>query len=50
MHQQQIKFDISKINKLDKPIIHVDDPTQTTTEQLKPQFKDVVLKSVKAVK
>ncbi len=43
------KIDISKINKLDKPIIHVDDPTQTTTEQLKPQFKDVVLKAVKTV-
>ncbi len=43
------KIDISKINKLDKPIIHVDDPTQTTTEQLKPQFKAVVLKAVKTV-
>ncbi len=43
------KIDISKINKLDKPIIHVLDPTQTTTEQLKPQFKDVVLKAVKTV-
>ncbi|WP_338963221.1 hypothetical protein [Spiroplasma endosymbiont of Sarcophaga carnaria] len=43
------KIDISGINKLDKPTIHVDDPTQTTAEQLKPQFKDVVLKSVKAV-
>ncbi len=43
------KIDISKINKLDKPTIHVDAPTQTTSEQLKPQFKDVVLKAVKAV-
>ncbi|WP_424525655.1 hypothetical protein [Spiroplasma endosymbiont of Glossina fuscipes fuscipes] len=43
------KIDISKINKLDTPTIHVADPTQTTPEQLKPQFKDVVLKAVKAV-
>ncbi|RUO86136.1 hypothetical protein [Spiroplasma endosymbiont of Megaselia nigra] len=43
------KIDISKINKLDKPTIHVTDPTQTTIEQLKPQFKDVVLKAVKTV-
>ncbi|UZQ29355.1 MAG: hypothetical protein OHM56_09220 [Spiroplasma phoeniceum] len=43
------KIDISKINKLDKPTIHVADPTQATTEQLKPQFKTVVLESVKAV-
>ncbi|WP_348735932.1 hypothetical protein [Spiroplasma endosymbiont of Ammophila pubescens] len=43
------KIDISKINKLDKPTIHVADPTKTTAEQLKPQFKDVVLKAVKAV-
>ncbi|WP_419334621.1 hypothetical protein [Spiroplasma endosymbiont of Sarcophaga variegata] len=43
------KIDISGINKLNKPTIHVTDPTQTTAEQLKPQFKDVVLKSVKAV-
>ncbi|MBW3059277.1 hypothetical protein D6D54_07590 [Spiroplasma poulsonii] len=43
------KIDISGIDKLDKPTIHVTDPTQTTAEQLKPQFKDVVLKSVKAV-
>ncbi|MFX4057934.1 MAG: hypothetical protein EHV01_006480, partial [Spiroplasma sp. hy2] len=43
------KIDISKINKLDKPTIHLSDPTQTTAEQLKPQFKDVVLKAVKAV-
>lgn len=43
------KIDISKINKLDKPNIHVLDPTQTTAEQLKPQFKDVVLKAVKTV-
>ncbi|KAF0852128.1 hypothetical protein [Spiroplasma poulsonii] len=43
------KIDISKINKLDKPTIHVTDPTQTTAEQLKPQFKDVVLKAVKTV-
>ncbi|WP_146182485.1 hypothetical protein [Spiroplasma poulsonii] len=43
------KINISKINKLDKPTIHVTDPTQTTAEQLKPQFKDVVLKVVKAV-
>ncbi|WP_338963721.1 hypothetical protein [Spiroplasma endosymbiont of Sarcophaga carnaria] len=32
------KIDISKINKLDKPAIHVTDPTKATTEQLKPQF------------
>ncbi|MFJ1522134.1 hypothetical protein [Spiroplasma sp. ald] len=43
------KIDISKINKLDKPTIHVTDPTQATIEQLKPQFKAVVLKAVKAV-
>ncbi len=43
------KIDISGINKLDKPTIHVTDPTQTTVEQLKPQFKDVVLKAVKAI-
>ncbi len=43
------KIDISGINKLDKPTIHVTDPTQTTAEQLKPQFKSVVLKAVKAV-
>ncbi|RUP70431.1 hypothetical protein D6D54_09650, partial [Spiroplasma poulsonii] len=39
------KIDISKINKLDKPTIHVTDPTQATPEQLKPQFKAVVLKA-----
>ncbi|RUO86077.1 hypothetical protein, partial [Spiroplasma endosymbiont of Megaselia nigra] len=43
------KIDISKINKLDKPTIHVADPTKATVEQLKPQFKDVVLKAIKAV-
>jgi len=43
------KIDISKINKLDKPNIHVLDPTKATPEQLKPQFKDVVLKAIKAV-
>ncbi|MBW3058028.1 MAG: hypothetical protein CXB60_02455 [Spiroplasma poulsonii] len=43
------KIDISKINKLDKPTIHVTDPTQATPEQLKPQFKAVVLKAVKTV-
>ncbi|WP_342256052.1 hypothetical protein [Spiroplasma endosymbiont of Poecilobothrus nobilitatus] len=43
------KIDISKINKLDKPTIHVDDPAKTKAEQLKPQFKDVVLKAVKTV-
>ncbi|UZQ30894.1 MAG: hypothetical protein OHM56_05185 [Spiroplasma phoeniceum] len=43
------KIDISKINKLDKPNIHVTDPATSTAEQLKPQFKDVVLKAVKAV-
>ncbi len=43
------KIDISGINKLDKPTIHVTDPTQTTPEQLKPQFKAVVLKAVKTV-
>ncbi|WP_419334116.1 hypothetical protein [Spiroplasma endosymbiont of Sarcophaga variegata] len=43
------KIDISGINKLDKPTIHVTDPTQTTAEQLKPQFKAVVLKAVKAI-
>ncbi|UZQ30718.1 MAG: hypothetical protein OHM56_04165 [Spiroplasma phoeniceum] len=43
------KIDISKINKLDKPNIHVTDPTKATAAQLKTQFKDVVLKAVKAV-
>ncbi len=43
------KIDISKINKLDKPTIHVADPTKATPEHLKPQFKDVVLKVIKAV-
>ncbi len=43
------KIDISKINKLDKPTIHVTDPTQTTAEQLKQQFKDVVLKVIKVL-
>ncbi|WP_338991759.1 hypothetical protein [Spiroplasma endosymbiont of Seladonia tumulorum] len=43
------KIDISKINKIDKPTIHVADPTKATAEQLKLQFKDVVLKAVKAV-
>ncbi|WP_353487178.1 hypothetical protein [Spiroplasma phoeniceum] len=43
------KIDISKINKIDKPTIHVTDPTKATAKQLKPQFKDVVLKVVKAV-
>ncbi len=43
------KIDISKINKLDKPTIHVADPTKATPEQLKLQFKDVVLKVIKAV-
>ncbi len=43
------KIDISKINKLDKPTIRATDPTQVTAEQLKPQFKDVVLKALKAV-
>ncbi len=45
----QSKIDISKINKLDKPTIHVADPTKATPEQLKPQFKDVVLKAVKEI-
>ncbi len=43
------KIDISKINKLDKTTIHVADPIKATTEQLKSQFKYVVLKAVKAV-
>lgn len=43
------KIDISKINKIDKPTIHVADPTKAAVEQLKPQFKNVVLKAVKAV-
>ncbi len=43
------KIDINKINKIDKLNIHILDLTQTTAEQLKPQFKDVVLKLVKAV-
>ncbi len=43
------KIDISKINKLDKPTINVADPTKATPEQLKPQFKDVVLKAVKTI-
>ncbi|WP_374696977.1 hypothetical protein [Spiroplasma endosymbiont of Polydrusus formosus] len=36
-----VKIDISKINKLYKPTIHIEDLTQATPEQLKPQFKDV---------
>ncbi|WP_374697036.1 hypothetical protein [Spiroplasma endosymbiont of Polydrusus formosus] len=44
-----VKIDISKINKLDKPTIHIADPTKSTADQLKPQFKDVILKAVKAV-
>ncbi len=43
------KIDIIKINKLDKPTIHVADPTKAAPEQLKSQFKDVVLKAIKAV-
>ncbi len=43
------KINISKINKLDKPTIHVLEPTRVTSEQLKPQFKDVALKAIKAV-
>ncbi|RUO86610.1 hypothetical protein [Spiroplasma endosymbiont of Megaselia nigra] len=43
------KIDISGINKLDKPTINVDTPTQVTPEQLKPQFKDVIFKAVKTV-
>ncbi|WP_338955174.1 hypothetical protein [Spiroplasma endosymbiont of Polydrusus cervinus] len=43
------KIDISKINKIDKPIIHVANTASTTPEELKPQFKDVVLKAVKTV-
>ncbi|UNF61752.1 hypothetical protein [Spiroplasma poulsonii] len=43
------KLILVKVYKLDKPTIHVADPTKTTPEQLKPQFKDVVLKAVKAV-
>ncbi len=43
------KINISKINKIDKPTIHVTDPIKATPEQLKPQFKDVVLKAVKSV-
>ncbi len=40
------KINISWINKIDKPTIHVADPTKATPEQLKPQFKTVVLKAV----
>ncbi len=40
------KIDISKINKIDKQNIHVADLTKATKEQLKPRFKDVVLKAV----
>ncbi|WP_338966270.1 MULTISPECIES: hypothetical protein [unclassified Spiroplasma] len=43
------KINISGIIKIDKPTIHVADPTQATQEQLKPQFKNVVLKAVKAI-
>ncbi len=43
------QINISKINKLDKPTIHVTYSTKATPEQLKPQFKDIVLKAVKAV-
>jgi len=42
------KINISVINKLDKPTIHVANPASTTAEELKPQFKDV-LKTVKSV-
>ncbi|WP_425379128.1 hypothetical protein [Spiroplasma endosymbiont of Polydrusus pterygomalis] len=43
------KIDISKINKLDKPIINLPDPKDVSDGWLKPQFKDVVLKAVKTV-
>lgn len=43
------KVDISKINKIDKPYVYVAYPTKVSTEELKPYFKDVVLKAVKAV-
>ncbi|WP_425377875.1 hypothetical protein [Spiroplasma endosymbiont of Polydrusus pterygomalis] len=43
------KIDISKINKLDKPIINLPDPKDFSDGLLKPQFKDVVLKAVKTV-
>lgn len=43
------KVNISQINKLDTPTIHVVDPTKATVEQLKPQFKDVVLNAVKQI-
>jgi hypothetical protein len=43
------KVDISSINKLDKPTIHVANPASTTAEELKQQFKDIVLRAVKAV-
>ncbi|WP_425377957.1 hypothetical protein [Spiroplasma endosymbiont of Polydrusus pterygomalis] len=43
------KIDISKINKLDKPIINLPNPKDVSDGWLKPQFKDVVLKAVKTV-
>ncbi len=44
-----VKTDISKINKLDKPTISISDPKDASEGWLKPQFKDVILKAVKAV-
>ncbi|WP_342255482.1 major tail protein [Spiroplasma endosymbiont of Poecilobothrus nobilitatus] len=49
IHSEIIKINISKINKIEKPIIHVTNAASTTPEELKSQFKDVVLKAVKTV-
>ncbi len=43
------KIDISKINKIDDPIINLPDPKEVTYGWLKPKLQDVVLKAVKAV-
>ncbi|WP_374696851.1 hypothetical protein [Spiroplasma endosymbiont of Polydrusus formosus] len=37
------------INKSDKPTVHISYQTKTISEQLKPQFKAVVLKAVKTI-
>ncbi|KAF0850783.1 hypothetical protein [Spiroplasma poulsonii] len=44
-----VKTDISKIHKLDKPTISISDPKDASEGWLKPQFKDVILKAVKAI-
>ncbi len=49
IHSEIIKINISKINKIEKPIIQVTNAASTTSEELKPQFKTVVLKALKTV-